>query len=58
MFRSESSRSSLRCVCASSSKVVQRWPDSGTYWRSSVQIGHSGGGASESGNWAAQVAQT
>ena len=36
---SASSRSSLRWVCASSSKVVQRWPSSGTYWRSSVQIG-------------------
>ena len=55
---SESSRSSLRWVCASSSKVVQRWPSSGTYWRSSSQIGHRGGGACASGNWAAQVAQT
>ena len=54
----ESSRSSLACVRASSSSVVQRCPSSGTYWRSSVQIGQCAGGADASGNWAAQVAQT
>src|ERR671930_899743 len=53
-----SSRSSLRGLFASSSKVVHGWPPSGTYWRSSVQIGQRSGGWSESGNWAAQVGQT
>ncbi len=41
----------------SSRRFVHRWPLSGTYWRSSSQIGHSGGGASVAANWTPQVAQ-
>jgi hypothetical protein len=39
------------------SSVVQDWPDIGTYCRSSVQIGHDAGGASEGGYCVPQVEQ-
>ena len=52
-----SSRSSQRWSRASSAGVVQRWPASPTYWRSSSQIGQDVGGSSLSANWVAQVQQ-
>ena len=39
------------------SSVVYSWPDSPTYWRGSVQIGHVSGGASDSANWVPHVTQ-
>ena len=40
-------RNLLLCLFRSPSSVVQDWPDAGTNCRSSVQIGHIFGGASE-----------
>src|SRR5215210_4242724 len=52
-----SSRSSFAWPAASSASVVHRWPAGGTYWRGSMQIGHSPGGPSESANWVPQATQ-
>src|SRR3954470_18352173 len=41
----------------SASSVVHSWPESPTYWRGSVQIGHSSGGPSRSANWVPHVTQ-
>src|SRR3954469_24524681 len=50
-------RTALVCSARSSASVVHCCPPSGTYWRSSSQIGHAGGGASESGYWTPQATQ-
>ena len=42
----------------SASSVVHCWPLSGTYWRSSSQIGQLGGGESLAANWTPQVLHT
>jgi hypothetical protein len=52
-----SSRISARWSRRSSSSVVQRWPSHPTYWRSSSQTGHRGGGSSLSANCVPQVTQ-
>src|SRR4051794_6389123 len=54
---SPSSRIAFVWSAASSSSVVQRWPSRPTYWRWSVQIGHDGGGRSDSANWVPHVTQ-
>src|SRR3954451_3783317 len=50
-------RTALLCSGRSSASVVHCCPLSGTYWRSSSQIGHAAGGASESGYWTPQATQ-
>src|SRR3954454_4991700 len=52
-----SSRIAFVWSAASYSSVVQRWPSRPTYWRWSVQIGHDGGGRSDSANWVPHVTQ-
>jgi hypothetical protein len=47
----------LLCAFRSLSSVVQDWPDAGTNCRSSVQIRHASGGASEGGYWVPQAVQ-
>ena len=47
----------LQCAFRSLSSVVQDWPDAGTNCRSSVQIRHASGGASEGGYWVPQAVQ-
>ena len=50
-------RNLLLCAFRRPSNVVQDWPDAGTNCRSSVQIGHELGGASEGGYCVPQVVQ-
>jgi hypothetical protein len=50
-------RNLLLCAFRSLSSVVQDWPDAGTNCRSSVQIRHASGGASEGGYWVPQALQ-
>ena len=45
-------RSAARSAC-----VVHAWPEAGTYWRGSSQIGHRGGGPSVAANCVPQVTQ-
>jgi len=42
---------------ASASCVVQTWPDGGTNWRGSSQIGQRSGSFDEGENWVPQVTQ-
>ena len=46
---SSAQNSERRPPVASSSWVVQRWPEGGTHWRSSAQITQDAGGFWESG---------
>ena len=50
-------RNLLLCAFRSLSNVVQDWPDAGTNCRSSVQIRHASGGASEGEYWVPQAVQ-
>src|SRR5262252_9570089 len=50
-------RNLLLCALRSLSSVVQDWPDAGTNCRSSVQIGHASGGASEGEYWVPHAVQ-
>ena len=50
-------RNLLLCAPRSFSSVVQDWPEAGTNCRSSVQIGHPPGGASEGGYCVPQAVQ-
>jgi hypothetical protein len=50
-------RNLLLCAFRSASSVVQDWPKVGTNCRSSVQIRHAPGGASEGGNSVPQAEQ-
>jgi hypothetical protein len=50
-------RNLLLCAFRSLSIVVQDWPDAGTNCRSSVQIRHASGGASEGEYWVPQAVQ-
>jgi hypothetical protein len=47
----------LLCAFRSLSSVVQDWPEAGTNCRSSVQIAHAPGGASEGGYCVPQAVQ-
>ena len=50
-------RKQLQYRRASAACVVQLWPDGGTNWRSSSQIGQRAGSFSEGANWLPQVTQ-
>ncbi len=50
-------RNALQWPRASACWLVQPWPDGGTNWRSSVQIGQRSGAASEGANWVPQAVQ-
>ena len=50
-------RNLLLCAFRNPSNVVQDWPDAGTNCRSSVQIRHAPGGASEDGYCVPQAVQ-
>src|SRR6185437_9770714 len=50
-------RNELQYRRASDSCVVQAWPEVGTYWRGSSQIGQRGGSFSEGANCVPQVTQ-
>src|SRR5690348_3601644 len=50
-------RNELQYRRASDSWVVQAWPEVGTYWRGSSQIGQRGGSFSEGANCVPQVTQ-
>src|SRR6202165_5244989 len=50
-------RNLLLCACRSPSSVVQDWPEAGTNCRSSVQLRHAPGKASEGGYCVPQAVQ-
>ena len=50
-------RNLLLCARRKASSVVQDWPEAETNCRSSVQIGHAPGGASEGGYCVPQAVQ-
>lgn len=50
-------RNLLLWALCSFCSVVQDWPEDGTNCRSSVQLGHTGGGASEGGYCVPQAVQ-
>src|SRR5690349_21672582 len=50
-------RNVLLCASCNPSSVVQDWPETGMNCRSSVQIGHAPGGASEGGYCVPQAVQ-
>src|SRR6202165_3448877 len=50
-------RNLLLCACRSPSSVVQDWPEAGTNCRSSVQLRHAQGRASEGGYCVPQAVQ-